>query len=168
VKAPDFLRRFVQKAYEQLKKVPASPQAVAGGAALGIFWAFTPLLGLKTALSVLSAWALRRSKIAAALAVSMHDVLTPFWPFFLRWEYDLGFWVLYGRLPRHLHAAALHLKYWLHWTTLRVLWPTFLGSLAFAVPSALVTYWVVDRSLRRYHAAHGGNPDPQQPVDRGD
>jgi len=116
-----------------------------------MFWAFTPLVGLKTALSVLFAWMFRCSKISAALAVTVHDILTPIWPLFLRWEYDLGFWLLSHphHFPEKLCMADAHLKFWLHWHTLEFLWPTFVGSLVFAVPSALLSYWIVGLSLRR-------------------
>jgi peptidoglycan/LPS O-acetylase OafA/YrhL len=33
---------------------------------------------------------------------------------------------------------------------LEVLWPTFVGSLLFAVPCALISYWIVERSLEKY------------------
>jgi peptidoglycan/LPS O-acetylase OafA/YrhL len=43
-----------------------------------------------------------------------------------------------------------HIKYWLHFSKLEVLWPTFVGSLLFAVPCALISYWIVERSLEKY------------------
>ena len=125
---------------------------MAGGAAIGIFWGFTPLLGLKTLLSILFSWILRCSKVSAAVAVSFHDVLTPIWPVILRWEYDVGFWILSHphHFPKRLREHDAHLKYWLHWSTLELLWPTLIGSLLFAVPFALITYWTLEKSLERY------------------
>ncbi len=75
---------FVQNRYERLKQIRDRPRAVAGGVAIGIFWGFTPLLGLKTLLSILFAWMSRCSRISAVIAVSMHDILTPIWPIFRR------------------------------------------------------------------------------------
>ena len=143
-------KQILQSAYERLRKVPASPRIVAGGVAVGMFWAFTPLLGLKTLLAFLSAWSIRCSKVAAIIAVSLHDFLTPMWPLFLRWEYDLGFYVLHHHFPKRLSINGFHIKYWLHWNTFRILWPTLLGSLAFAVPSAIISFFIVELSLRQY------------------
>jgi len=152
VKTSNNLKQFVKSRYEQLKRIRDAPQAVAGGAAIGIFWGFTPLLGLKTLLSILFAWTFRCSKISAAIAVSFHDILTPIWPFFLRWEYDFGFWILSHphHFPKRLKVEDAHMKYWLHFNTLEILWPTFVGSLLFAVPFALITYWIVEQALERY------------------
>lgn len=167
MKAPDFLKRTIHEAAERLKKVPAAPRAVAGGVALGMFWSFTPFVGLKTVLAIATAWFTRCSKIAAFVGISIHDLLTPVWPIFLRWEYDLGFWLLHGRFPNALHLKSLELKSWLHWNTLKILWPAFLGSLVFAVPAALLSYWIVDRSLRRYHRKHPDISAPHDPAPGG-
>ena len=144
--------RFVKRYAERLKRIRAAPSAVAGGVALGMFWAFTPLVGLKTLLAVLCAWAFRWSKVSAALAVTFHDILTPVWPVFLRWEYQIGFWVLSHphHFPARLHEADVHIRYWLRWSTLEILWPTLVGSQVFAVPAALLSFWVVERLLRRH------------------
>jgi len=127
-----------------------------------MFWAFTPLVGLKTLLAILFAWMFRCSKISAALTVAFHDILTPIWPIFLRWEYDFGFWILSHphRFPKSLRAEEFHLEYWLHWNRLEILWPTFMGSFVFAVPSALVSYWIVNQSLRKRVHKSRGEPTP--------
>jgi peptidoglycan/LPS O-acetylase OafA/YrhL len=49
---------------------------------------------------------------------------------------------------------------WFHWRTLEILWPTFVGSLLFAVPFSLISYWIVERSLERYQRKHGGRLRP--------
>lgn len=135
---------------------------MAGGAAIGIFWGFTPLLGLKTLLSIACAWLFRCSKISAAVAVSFHDILTPIWPVILRWEYDLGFWILSHphHFPKRFSRGDTHLKHWLHWSTLEILWPMLVGSLLFAVPFALITYWTVEQSLERYERARRRRLNP--------
>ncbi len=149
---PHRLREFIKSRYERLKEIRDAPRAVAGGVAIGMFWGFTPLTGIKTLLSIFCAWLLRCSKIAAVITVSFHDVLSPIWPIFLRWEYDLGFWILSHphHFPKKLSMKEAHLRYWLHFNKLELIWPTFVGSLLFAVPIALISYWVVERSLERY------------------
>jgi len=162
VKASLNLKQYVERCTERIERIRAAPAAVAGGVALGMFWAFTPLVGLKTLLAILFAWMFRCSKISAALTVAFHDILTPIWPIFLRWEYDFGFWILSHphRFPKSLRAEEFHLEYWLHWNRLEILWPTFMGSFVFAVPSALVSYWIVNQSLRKRVHKSRGQPTP--------
>jgi len=152
VKTVLHLKLFVKEQYARLKQIRDTPQAVAGGVAIGMFWGFTPLLGLKTLLSIFVAWAFRSSKIAAVITVSLHDILTPIWPVILRWEYDLGFWILSHphHFPQRLSMKEAHLNYWLHLKRLEILWPMFVGSLLFAVPFALISYWIVEQLLERY------------------
>jgi uncharacterized protein (DUF2062 family) len=152
------LTQFVKSRFEQLEQIRDAPQAVAGGVAIGMFWGFTPLLGLKTLLSIFVAWAFRCSKIAAVITVSLHDILTPIWPVILRWEYDLGFWILSHphHFPGRLSMQAAHLNYWLHLKRLEILWPMFVGSLLFAVPFALISYWIVEQLLERYKRRRHG------------
>ena len=146
------LKQFVKEQYARLKQIRDAPRAVAGGVAIGMFWGFTPLTGIKTLLSILLAWVFRCSKISAVITVSFHDILTPIWPIILRWEYDFGFWILSHphHFPKRLRMEEAHIKYWLHFSKLEVLWPTFVGSLLFAVPCALISYWIVERSLEKY------------------
>jgi uncharacterized protein (DUF2062 family) len=152
VKAPFNFKSLIKNQFQRLKQIRATPRTVAGGVAVGMFWAFTPLVGLKTLLSILFAWAFRCSKISAALTVTAHDILTPIWPMILRWEYDFGFWILSHphHFPERLTFADAHIKYWLRWDTLEILGQTFVGSLLFAVPCALISYWIVESSLERY------------------
>ena len=154
------IRAFAQSIYERLKRIQGGPHVVAAGAAIGMFWAFTPLTGLKTALAVLFAWAFRCSKISAALAIAFHDLLTPIWPLILRWEYDLGYWILSNphRLPKRVSFEGLHIRNWFHLKTLEVLWPTFVGSLVFAIPIALISYCAVRIVLERSNRAPAGPP----------
>ena len=146
------LKQFVKSGYQRLKQIRDTRQAVAGGVAIGMFWGFTPLTGIKTLLSLLLAWTFLCSKIAAVITVSLHDILTPIWPIVLRWEYDLGFWILSHphHFPNRLNLKEAHLRYWLHFNKLELIWPTFVGSLLFAVPTALISYWIVEVSLERY------------------
>ena len=69
------------------------------GVAAVVFWGFVPLVGLKTLLALGCARLLRGSMVAAVITVTLHDVLLPVAPLLLRWEYDLGYWLL-----SHPHA----------------------------------------------------------------
>lgn len=146
------IKKTAKDAWKQLHQLRDAPHAVAGGVAIGIFWGFTPLTGLKTLFSIFTAWIFRCSKIPAVIAVTFHDVLLPVWPMILLWEYQVGFWILSNphRLPPPLKLSKLHLTQLFHWKTLELLWPTLLGSCVIGLPIALACYWIVERSLERY------------------
>ncbi len=146
------LKQRIRKRYEQIKEIRDAPHAVAGGVAIGMFWGCTPLTGLKTLFSVLMAWLFRCSKLSAVLTVAFHDVLFPIWPVILRWEYVLGYWILSHphHFPQKINFGKFRWENLTHLKTLELLWPTCVGSLLFGIPLALVSYWVVERSLERY------------------
>ena len=58
-----------------LMTIADTPHSIALGSAIGIFSGFTPLYPLKTLLSIAVAWIFRCNKVAAAIAVTLHDVL---------------------------------------------------------------------------------------------
>lgn len=150
MKIYDHLREL----WKKLFALKDSPHAIAGGVAVGIFVGFTPLWGVKTLLSLGLAYVLRCNPIAAVIAVSLHDVLTPFAPVFMRWQYDLGFWLLSHPhhmppklevLHTHLHPAEM-----LKWTTfLHVGFPLLLGSLLFSAPASAIAYLLTLGVLKR-------------------
>src|ERR1044071_4974434 len=88
------LRRWLKDHSLKLLAIRDTPNAIAGGVAIGIFFGFTPLLGLKTLLSIFFAWLTRSNIIAAVIAVTLHDVALPFMPVLFRWEYNIGYWLL--------------------------------------------------------------------------
>jgi len=148
-------RAFIARHWQHLMQIRDTPHAIAGGLALGLMLGFTPLLGFKTLLAVLLAWFFRCSKLSAAVAVTFHDVLIPFWPVLLRWQYNLGYWLLSHphHLPPRFGMKQLHLENWVHWKTLHVLWPTLLGSIIMAVPMGIVCYFVTLKVVTRYQEA---------------
>ena len=74
---------WFQDKYEQLLRVKDAPRAIALGAAVGVFFGFIPLWGVKTLLAIGLARLLRGSLVAAAIAVTLHDVLLPLVPLLL-------------------------------------------------------------------------------------
>ena len=140
--------------WKKLMGIKDSPRAVAVGLATGIFFGFTPLVGLKTLLALGVTRLLRGSLLAAVIAVTLHDVLLPIAPFLMRWEYDLGYWLLSHPhdLPPHLHLHQHSPSAWLHWSTFFTVGrPLLIGSLAFAAPMAVVSYYVALWFVRRSH-----------------
>ena len=123
-----------------------TPHSIAGGVAIGVFIGFTPLFGIKTLLSLGAAYALRCNPIAAVIAVSLHDVVTPLWPVLLRMEYDIGFWLLNNphHFPPKMEMGHLHVTELLKWTTFfHVGLPLLIGSLFLAAPAAVLFYFLV-------------------------
>src|SRR5258708_16510194 len=102
-------RRWLREHWLKLLAIRDTPEAIAGGVAIGIFFGFTPLFGLKTLSAMFFAWLTRSNIIAAMVAGALHDVILPFMPVIYRWEYDLG-----GVLLSHPHQwppplARIHL-----------------------------------------------------------
>jgi uncharacterized protein len=139
--------------WNKLKGLEDSPRAVAVGVAAGMFFGFTPLEGLKTLLAIGAAWLLRGNRLAAAVAVTLHDVLLPLMPVLLRWEYDVGCWLLshpHESPPSIELALRLHPSAWLHWATFfSVGRLALLGSLFFSTPACAASYVLMRTFLER-------------------
>lgn len=137
-----------------LSQLKDRPHAVARGVAAGTFFGFVPLFGLKTLLAMGTAKLCRGNIIAAAVAVTLHDVILPLAPVLLRWEYQLGYWLLSH--PHHLpHAIEAHSpRIWLHWSSLTEIGlPLLLGSVIVAIPftigSYFLTLFLLERASRK-------------------
>ena len=150
----------IRSLWMRLMELRDTPHAIAGGVAIGVFWGFTPLFGLKTLLSLVTAWLARCSKLAAVIAVSLHDVLVFFGPFILRIQYDIGFWILSNphhlppKIPLHKIKFGLSMDMltkagkWL--TSMHDGWlPLLVGSLVIAIPASLISYFVAYFIMRR-------------------
>ncbi len=160
-----FIVSWYRRGRQSLFQIRDTPHAIAGGVAIGIFFGFTPLWGLKTLLAILVAWLFRFSKISAVLAVTFHDILLPLVPVILRWQYDVGFFIISHphRLPPRLSPKHLHfdLMSLLTVKTLHLLWPILVGSVFLGIPVAIIMYFVFleivtrAQAARARHAARG-------------
>jgi uncharacterized protein (DUF2062 family) len=140
--------------HERLISIADTPHSIALGLAIGIFFGFTPLWSLKTLLSIGVAWLCNSNKIAAAISVTLHDAILPFMPAIYWWEYRIGYQVLHGVAPARMHFGEVSIRAYAHWNIfLRVVWPTLVGSIFLALPSALIIYflarWTVQRTRAR-------------------
>ena len=138
--------------WRQLAAMEGERDAVARGFALGVALGFTPLWGLKTLLALLIAPWVRGKRMAAVIGTTLHDVALPFAPAVLRFEYDVGYWILQRphRWPAALDLHQLHPHGWLSWTTFFATVPPLLvGSVVIALPGALVAYAIVRVLLRK-------------------
>src|SRR5438876_9236823 len=127
------LKAWLAAHHMTLMTIADTPHSIALGSAIGIFFGFTPLWTMKTLLSIGVAWVFKSNKIAAAIAVTLHDIILPLMPAIYFWQYRIGMRVLHGR-PEH-RAAFHHVTIWdyLHSDVfVRLIWPTLVGSLFLA------------------------------------
>jgi uncharacterized protein len=147
------LKRWMAAHHLTLMTLPDTPHSIALGSALGMFFGFTPLFGLKTLLSIVGAWLFKGNKIAAFISVTLHDIILPFWPAIFLWEYRMGMWVLHGRVPQRPGFRHVALSDYMEWTTfLTVGRPLLVGSLFFALPAAAAVYFGMRGVLNRAQA----------------
>jgi len=140
-----------------LMTIADTPHSIALGSAIGIFFGFSPLYPLKTLLSIVVAWIFRCNKVAAAIAVTLHDVLIWVMPAVYVAEYQFGCWILNRPASQRVHFRQFRLHDYIHWHVFsRVIWPTFwpafIGSLFLSVPSAIIVYFLMRLLIGRARA----------------
>jgi hypothetical protein len=146
-------RRWLHEHSLKLLAIRDTPEAIAGGVAIGIYIGFTPLIGLKTALTILFAWLTRSNVLAAVIASASHDILWPIMPVIFRWEYDVGYWLMSS--PHHLPPPLLKTRLDFHalrnWPNLLTIGkPLLIGSLVCSAPLALLSYGFTKRLVARH------------------
>mgnify|MGYP006285198513 CR=1 FL=1 len=146
------LAAHFQSLREKLLALQDVPHALAGGVAIGMFVGFTPLFGIKTLLCLGVAWILRCNPIAAVIAVTLHDVVAPFWPVILEVEYKIGWeflrWI--HEAPPEIHTMHFHIHEVMQWTTFFTIGlPLLVGSMFLSIPAAFVAYWLTLPVFRR-------------------
>ncbi|HMJ06855.1 MAG TPA: DUF2062 domain-containing protein [Chthoniobacterales bacterium] len=149
-----WFRRKLGAQHSRLIKIKDTPHSVALGAAIGMFFGFTPLFGLKTLLSIGVAWLCRSNKLASAVTVTLHDVMLPFAPVIYYWEYQFGMWILHGHFSRRPRFSHMVLRDYMEWTMFFTLGrPMLVGSLFLALPSAAIVYFFLRTLLARARLA---------------
>ena len=158
------VRRWLRGHSLKLLAIRDTPEAIAGGIAIGIFFGFTPLFGLKTILAILFAWLTRSNIIAAVLAGTLHDLILPIMPVVFVWEYKIGFWLLNQEWPRGVPRLHLRIHEWRDWTQLltsRVGKPMICGSMIIALPVAGISYFVAKNIVALHREKHPQGPVPE-------
>jgi uncharacterized protein len=143
--------------HERLISIEDTPHSIALGLAIGVFFGFTPLWSMKTLLSIAVAWLFNSNKVAAAISVTLHDVILPFMPAIYWWEYKIGHWTLQSGPLYRVRFADIALREYLDWHIfVRVIWPALVGSIFLGLPSAVAVYflarWTVQRTRARRKA----------------
>src|SRR6266550_3296721 len=99
------LKRWLVSHHMTLMAIADTPHSIALGSAIGIFFGFTPLYPLKTLLSIGVAWVSRCNKIAAAVAVTLHDFVH--WHVFSRLVWPIYWPAFVGSLFLAIPSAIL-------------------------------------------------------------
>ena len=147
------IRCWLDAHHIKLISIKDTPHSIALGSAIGFFFGFTPLWSLKTLLSIVVAWICRSNKIAAVIAVTLHDVTLPFLPALYIWQYKIGMWALHGHATMR-GFRPLPLREYLQWTTFFTIGkPILIGSLFFAVPCSIAVYFLVRGLVQRARRA---------------
>jgi uncharacterized protein len=156
----------------KLLAIRDTPEAIAGGVAIGIFFGFVPLFGLKTLSAILLCWLTRSNIIAAILACTAHDIIFPLMPAIYFWEYGTGYWLLNQphhwpkTLPPH-HGGWLSWRTWMHFL-MGAGKPMLVGGCILAAPFAALAFVLTrtfvsrhqrkKRAQERLDAEHEENP----------
>ena len=145
------VRRWLHEHSLKLLAIRDTPEAIAGGVSIGVFFGLAPVFGLKTALAILFAWLTRSNILAAVLAGTAHELAFPvMWAVYL-FEYDLGYWILDGQWPTSVIHLARSPQTWLHWRTFVTIGkPMLLGSFVSCAPLALAAYFITKQIVARH------------------
>lgn len=158
-------RQWLHRHSLKILAIRDTPEAIAGGVAIGVFFGFVPLFGLKTLSAIFFAWLTGSNILAAVLAGAAHDLIWPLMPAVYRWEYDLGYYLLSQPHQWPLSMTKIKIAWdefsWREWLALmgRVGKPLLLGgsiaSAPFALLSFVLTRRIVARHQRKKGLAHG-------------
>jgi uncharacterized protein (DUF2062 family) len=132
----------------RVRRLSATPHAVALGFAVGVFTATTPFLGTHMIMAVLLAWIIGGSIVAAILGTFVGNPLT--YPVFWYGTYEVGRLMLGGGSDR----APIDLSSGIFQTSVDQLWPILdpmsLGAIPIGLSLALLSYLLVRPTVNAY------------------
>ena len=153
------VRRWFRRHSLKLLAIRDTPEAIAGGAAIGFFFGFTPLFGFKTASAIFFAWLTRTNVLASVIACTLHDIILPLMPAIFLWEYDLGYWLLNHRFPPSVVKFMVKPETWHNWTTFVTIGkPLLLGSAVCGAPLSITVFFLTRRLVRRHQLKKQSQP----------
>ena len=164
--------RSLRRTFQSLIWVPESPRRTSLAYSAGIFWGFSPYLGLHTALGLATAFVFRLNKVA---------VLAGVWsnlPWILPFYYPAATWLgvqltgvsTVGELPRIELSQLADPDFW-GWllSQWRLFYPAFVGSTVLSIGLAIAAYPVSLIGIRYFRRL--GPPrwmeDADESTDRG-
>ena len=89
--------------------------------------------------------------VASVIGVSVHDLLLPIWPLILRWQFQIGFWLLSN--PHHfapkLTRGDFKFSEIFQWDNfIDIGLPTAIGGVVIALPISVLSYLAVLAIMR--------------------
>jgi len=137
----------------RVRRLSATPHAVALGFAAGVFSAITPFLGAHMLMSALISWAIGGSRVAALLGTFVGNPLT--YPFFWYITYVAGNLMLGSGSGEH----EIDLSDGIFQASLDQLWPILkpmsLGAIPVGLAGAALSYVLVKPAVEAYqHRRH--------------
>ena len=155
-------RAVIRKWVEKLLHIHDTPRRTAAAFALGVFFGFSPFLGLHTVLALGCAFLFNLNRVAVLVGVYSNL------PWIIAAWYALttafGAWLLRNRLPHGfgetlrelLDLSLFQPHFWSRLTDLLrpLFWPYFVGSLIGAAALSVVTYWLMVGYLRARQQLH--------------
>lgn len=142
----------------RVRRLSATPHAVALGFAAGVFAASTPFLGMHMVMGALLAWIIGGSIVAAILGTFIGNPLT--YPLFWVATYEVGTLMLGGGVekPRIDLSSGIFQTDQL-WPLLK---PMTLGALPIGIALAALSYVLVRPAVNAYqHRRRGLRSDPE-------
>ena len=134
-------------------RIRATPHALALGAAIGVFAAFSPALGVHFIFALALAFLLGGNLVAAGLGTAAANPLT--FPLMIAGDYEVGHLLVGGshdQLPFHeVMARITHFEFSGMWDQL--IKPLFAGSLVIGILFALAVYGIIYFAAKAYEAA---------------
>lgn len=142
--------KYIRDRIRAVLELDDPPDRIALAAAIGIFIAFTPTLGLHTISCLLLAWAFRVSKF---VALTSSLVMNP-WTMVPLYSFCLWFGIRITGSEVAVPAIAWNeLTFSGFFSVVRpYLWPLAAGTLFIGAVSALVSYVVVYRAVLRFRS----------------
>lgn len=144
----DRARDWLRRGLEALLRIDDTPQRTAAAYAVGVFFGFSPFLGLHTLLGLAAAFVFRLNRVAVILGVysNLPWILVPYYTF----ATIFGSFVTRQRLPpgfrqRLVDSFAVSFHDWSFWADVGrllepLLWPYTVGSLIGAIILAGAAY----------------------------
>jgi uncharacterized protein (DUF2062 family) len=132
----------------RLRRLSATPHAVALGFAVGVFCAITPFLGTHMVMAALLAWVIGGSIVAAVLGTFVGNPLT--YPVFWYTTYEVGNLMLRGSMDK----SRIDLSSGIFQSSLDKLWPILkpmsLGCIPIGLAAAALSYVLVKPMVDAY------------------
>ncbi|MEA3485239.1 MAG: DUF2062 domain-containing protein [Candidatus Aerophobetes bacterium] len=133
----------IKEVIKRLVQINDSPQKIARGFAIGIFWGILPTFGLAIIFSLPTAVFLRANKISSILGTFVSNPLTA--PFIYAFSYKIGQWVL-GHSSLTFSWKFINIE-----ELLNISGSLLVGSVIFAITTSLATYFLVLKIVAKHH-----------------